>query len=261
MRTGAYILAFGLMAVILVSGCDSVGIVDSERHVHPTVSVYFVNGADAGLGKNMATLDVELIVTTLSGQDYSPDPVSVNDAVESQVTFDLVLPPDSVFAFRVRFEEDSRLVGEGAVLQLITEESSEIRIPVVSTDNEPWFAILPSVIDVPIAAGSISLQMIFYGGSHSVAGLAARLTATGPNPVAVEFQGGAIVEPAGNPVSIAWQYAPPVSVVEETVGTIKVPLSQAAEFCLEISPGDTRIVNREGEITIIGGSGACIDVN
>lgn len=262
MKTAAYILTFGFIATILVSGCDSVDIADSERFVHPTVSVYFVNEEGGGLRKNQAILDVELVVTTVSGQDFSPDPVEVNDTIESQVTFDLVLPPDSVYGFLVRFVdvENDRLVGEGGVLQLITEESAQVMIPVVLIGDEPRFAVLPSVIDVPTSSDPVSLQMIFYGGSRSVSGLATRVNVTGPNPVAVDFQGVDLIETSGNQVSLAWQFGDPISVVDDTVGTIRVPLSLTAQFCLEISSGDARIVNREGEITVIGASGACVDV-
>ncbi len=268
MRSAAFILTFGFIAAILVSGCDSVDVAGSGRFVRPTVSVYFVNGTEAGFGKSQASFDVILNVVTISGQDYSPDSVRVDDAVETEVTFDLVLPPDSVYGFRVVFRQDGRLAGEGGVLQLVTEETSQINIPVVSAGDEPWFAILPSMVDMRTASASdsVSLQMRYYGDARNVAGLAARFDVNGPHPVSMNFQGVVFDTLSSSQVSLAWQFDEPVSGVTD-VGIIRVPLSQIAEFCLG-TPSDTqalpsvetRIVNQEGEITIIGGSGACIDV-
>lgn len=261
MRAAAVILCLSLCAAMFVVGCDSLGVTtpDSSGFVHPKVSVHYVNGTDAEIHKAQGLINVELIVTTVSGQDYSPAPVIVDDTIEDEVVFDLVLPADSVYSFRVRFVENGQLVGEGGVLQLITEESVEVDIPVVSTGDEPMFALVPSLVMTKPISGSIDLVMRYYGDSNGIAGLAVRFSLTGPTPVAIEFEGADIEESSGNQVSLAWQFGQPISGIND-VGTIKVPLSGVAEFCLELGLEDTRIVNRDGEITIIGGSGACIDV-
>jgi hypothetical protein len=258
MRTSVVIAS--LACVALLSGCDSAELYDQERFVRPTVSVYFVNGSGSSVNKNQALVDVELIVTTISGQDYSPDKVTVDNATQSTVTFDLVLPPDSVYGFRVRISENDQLTGEGGVLQLVTEESSQINIPVVSLTTGPWLAVVPSLVNIPAGPGQIDLIMRYYGSTDDVAGIATRINVTGADPVPVDFVGADIIQIEGNETSLSW-YVDTIASDFLDLGMITVPRSQSSEFCLEIPLGDARIVNSAGEITIIEGSGACVNVS
>ena len=262
MKLRALISQLSLAGLLMVAGCDSVDV--SDRHdnsIRPSISVHFVNGTESGGAKSAAILDVELVVTTLSGADYSPEPVQVDNVFESEVVFDLVLPADSVYAFLVRFvDQNDQLVGEGGALQLISETSTQVEIPVVTTGSDPWLAIVPAEIDVPTGSGTLGLTMRYYGGSEGIAGLAAQLSETGPSPIAVEYVDVDLVEVNGSEISLGWAFSAPLPNGVLDVGEIEVPTTSASNFCLEMNPGDAKTVNAEGVITPIGASGVCIHV-
>ena len=249
----------------IVSSCDSNGVLDEAQDwIRPTITVHFVGDDDAAFGKNQAILDVQLIVTTIYGTDYSPDPVRVDNTVDDQVTFEVVLPPDSVYAFRVRFLDNGQLVGEGGVLEFISEETSQVNIPVVPTGDGSRIGVIPSILQIKTASTSVTLTIRYYGDDHGVAGIATRFAVTGANPVPVEFEpveseNPFILEIDGTNASLAWQFADPVSGIND-IGTIRVPLSESADFCIEIASDDARTVDRGGDITIISGTGACIEI-
>lgn len=251
----AIIIAFGL------AGCDSVDVSDGQDgFVRPTVTVHFVNGAGRSASKADAILDVTLVVTTLSGTDYSPEPVRVDDSIEDEVRFDLVVPPDSAYQFRVRFEESGQLIGEGGLIQTITELTTQVDIPVLTARDEPWLGIIPSDVDMGVRSGTVDLILRYYGGSTGIAGLAAEITQTGSDPADIEFLNIDVVETSGASTALAWRFNAPYPTGVIDMGLIRVPVSSPAEFCLEMNPGDAKSVNSEGTIIPVGASGSCVNV-
>lgn len=260
MRQMAIIASLCLALSVVGIGCDGAGVSDEEvQFVRPTVTVHYVNARYDVAPKGQAVVRVELTVTSASGQDFSPDPIEVDDAVDSEARFELFLPPDSEFIFQVLLTQNTELVAEGSVIQFITEASSRIDIPVISTVGERWFVILPSDVDTRTSTDSLDLTMRYYGDEQQIVGLAARLAVNGPDPAPVRFVDVDRIVENDTETSLGWQFGSPVMGTQD-LGTIRVPLAEASDFCLDVEEGDFKVVNRDGVIAVIGASGACVNV-
>jgi hypothetical protein len=267
-RTYCGLLAIAAGLVLSTTGCDSVEISDdSPDLVRPSISVHFANGASI-LPKTMADVTVSLKVSNLSGDDFSPAPITVDDEVVTEVRFELLLLPDSVYWFEVEFTQGELVVGEGATVQLVTEEAAQVEIQAVAIGASQWFALVPAEVEVPVSSDSLDIVMKYYGDGNPVSGLAAMLSAT--NGVGVRYlkegTGGDACPLAGPPapieegevVSLGWQFSTPCTAAVVELGSIRVPLT--TEFCLDAATFDVRTVDPAGEIRLIESSGACINV-
>lgn len=261
MRKWPSIVSMCAGLAIFAAGCDTVEVTETDGTlIHPTVSVTFVNG-DAAASKapgGQAIIDVALTVTSSSGVDYSPDPLQVDDTSDDEATFELNLPADSVFSFTASLTRNGELVAEGRVIQLVSEESAVVTLPVVIATGDPFFAVIPSRIETGIRAGTMDLEMKLYGSRTGIVGLALKLSQTGSNPADFSFDGVDIVESEGDVTSLAWQFGQGGATLD--LGTIEVAVDETADFCLEVEAGDVRVVNANGQISLIGGTGACVHV-
>jgi hypothetical protein len=261
MRKWISVISLSVALAIVIAGCDSVDTTGTDDvMVHPTVSVSFVNAGHSASKdlQGQAIINVELTVTSSAGVDYSPDPVQVDDTSDDQASFELSLPPDSVFSFEARLTRNDELIAEGRVVQLISEESSEVTLPVVVANGEPYFALIPSRLEMGIRAGTMELEMKLYGSKTGIVGLAVKMNRTGNDPADFSVDGVDIVESEGDLTSLAWQFGQGGATLD--LGTIEIPVDEAAEFCLDVGADDVRLVNSNGQISLIGGSGACIHV-
>lgn len=252
-----------LVLALTLVGCDG-GL--TNDWAQPRISVHLVNPGDTIFAKSAAPLTVSLSVMTLAGNDFSPPDQIVDNAVDSEVTFEVTVPPDSVYSFRVEFRDGGgTLVGEGAVITEVVNETAQVVIPVVvANGNQPMIALIPSGVRSPVHSGNLDLAIRFYGTAASLSGVAAVFSIQGQGPESISVEAGpnvvlSVVEQSDGALSVGWQFNTPTS-GNVDLGRIVIPFDRASDFCLEIAAGNARTVTPAGAITKIPATGACIEI-
>lgn len=248
------------LVVTALAGCDTA---DVAEWAAPQVRVTFAN-PHAPTGKSAALLRVALVVRSSGGRDFSPEPITVDNSSTSKVTFDVSIPPDSVYAFTVRFTDSGNLVGEGATLQQVTLQTTVVDITVLEpSSSTPTVAFIPSQVSTSTGSGNIQVTLRYYGSSQPKAGIAALLDVTGstPRPFTLEGPdpGSGINFVEGTQLNAAWQFADDIEGVQD-IGSLTISRGQAANFCLQAEEDNVRVVDRSGNITSAAFLGTCITV-
>jgi len=248
------------LVVTVLAGCDTAEVADWAA---PRIQVTFVNPS-APAGKSSTILQASLEVRSRGGRDFSPEPVSVDNSNTSKVTFEVSVPPDSIYAFTVRFTSSGGLVGEGATYQEVTLETTVVDITVLEPSaSAPTIAFIPSQVRTSTGGGNIEITLRYYGSNQPKAGIAALLDVTGASPKPFTLSGpnpdSGINFVDGNRLNAAWQFSEDIQGVQD-IGTLSLSRAQTADFCLEADENNVRVVDRSGNITAAAFLGTCIRV-
>lgn len=252
-----------VLPILFWAGCDTADV--SDQWATPTIRVSLLNDhTQAGLEKASALLDVELIVRSSGGRDYSPEPVTVDNNVTQEVAFDVSIPPDSLYTFTVRFTGTAGLVAEGATIHQVTLETTVIDIAVLRTSTTvPSIAFIPSEVNASTGGGTIDVTVRLYGAGQAAAGVAALIDITGSTPRPFVLLGSGedlkinFVE--GGRLNAAWQFAQDVNGIRD-IATLRLARNQTSNYCLEADEDNVRVVNRNGAITPATMLGACVTI-
>jgi hypothetical protein len=246
-----------VLGTLLLPACDEG---ELTEWVSPRVLVSLTDGIDDALSKSSAILTVELEVLSEGGSDFSPEPVTVDNNTTNQVAFEISIPADAVYSFLVRFSNSGTLVGEGATVQEVTLETTVVDIDVLTRSaSTPSLGFLPSQVNTSTGSGNIEITVRYYGAGTPVAGIAALFDITGSTPRAFTLDGPDFSLVEGRELNAAWQFGQDVQGVRD-IGTLRVPRNQTADFCLEATTENIRVVDRAGAITTAGLLGTCIEV-
>lgn len=250
------IISFALAATLL-TGCDQA---DVSEWASPQIRVS-LSDEFAAAGKSATVLDVVLEVKTLGGRDFSPEPITVDNATTSQVAFEVSVPADSTYIFSVRFTSSGNLVGEGATLSEVTLETTVVDITVLKANtSEPFIAFVPSEISTSVGSGSIAVAVRYYGVGRQTAGIAALLDVTGPTPRPFTIEGAELGFEDGGQFDAGWRFSPDVEGVQD-IGTLRFSRGQSANFCVDAQADNVRLVDRDGKITTSPLHGVCITIS
>lgn len=251
------------LPILFWAGCDAADV--SDEWATPKIRVSLLDDdGQGGLEKASALLEVELLVRSSGGRDYSPEPVTVDNNVTREVAFDVSIPPDSLYTFAVRFTGSGGLVAEGATIQEVTLETTVVDIAVLRTNTTvPSIAFIPSVINASTGGGTINVTVRLYGAGQAAAGVAALIDITGSNPRPF------IMDTVGDDLKInfveggrlyaAWQFAQDVNGVRD-IATLRFSRNQTSNYCLEADEDNVRVVNRNGAITLATLLGTCVTI-
>lgn len=245
-----------LLMLAVATGCDTA---DNAYWANPQIRVTLADdfGTEVA-GKSAVLLQVQLIVRSLGGTDFSPEPITVDNNTTREVAFEVTIPPDSVYAFAVRFTGSGRLVGEGATVQEVTLETTVIDVEVVQANGaNPAIALLPSRVRTSTGSGQIDIVVRYYGADRATAGIAAQFDITGPTPRPMTVDGPDLNFQEGRRIDAAWQFAQDVQGVSD-LATLTLSRAQAANFCVEAATANVRVVDRIGNVTNATLQGACI---
>ncbi|MEM1270154.1 MAG: hypothetical protein AAGI08_08905 [Bacteroidota bacterium] len=242
--------------LLLLAGCDAAD-PDAAAWVSPSVQVELVYPKTPALAKSQALWTVTLTVTSPSGDDFSPNPVTIDDAQTNQAVFDVSVPADSAYTFAVRYEREGALAAEGAALYFVDSGVGDLTIPAIVRDGSVGaFALVPSVVRVP-AGTPIELGVRYYGDGAPAAGVAAQLNVNGTSPAGLDITGPDLVLPTGNEVSLAWRFEPAEPGIR-ALGRITATAG-TEDFCLDIPTAGARRVTTEGAIAALAAVGACVE--
>lgn len=245
------------LGVMIIAGCDSAS-VDTEWAA-PQVRVTFAN-PDVTTSKSATVLQAALLVQSRGGRDFSPEPVTVDNATTSQVAFDISVPPDSIYMFSVRFTSSGNLVAEGATYEEVTLETTVVDIAVLKTSTSvPAIAFIPSKVSTSTGSGDIEITVRYYGSNQPKAGIAALLDVTGATPRPFTLDGPDLNLVDGGQLNAAWQFSEDVEGVRD-IGTLSLSRSQSANFCVDAEENNVRVVDRNGAVTNAALLGTCITV-
>lgn len=261
-----YPLWMVLLGAVLWASCD--GLTESGNVVQPDVRVRLEQpiplSPDAGSKRSAAaaleaTYVVTLQVTDLQNQDFSPEPVTVQDT-QAEARLLVTLPPENDYLFRVRIVRGSTLVAEGSALHYVGSGTRLIDVPIIPlTAGVATIGFLPGKTRLQEAADMVELSMNLYGTGDPIAGLVGRMDVEGVDPSALQFTGATIVRTEGNRLDLAWSWAPAVS-ADVSLGVLRVPRSEIGTMQFRFTSGNLRSVNPDGVIAPLQAVGASVEI-
>ncbi len=246
-----------LFASLALSACDSG---NAPEWASPQIRVS-LRDADVDFAAKASTiLNVALDIKSRGGGDYSPEPVTVDNASQTQVAFDVTIPADSLYSFVVRFTSGSTLVAEGGTIEEVSLATSVVDIAVLTrSTSRPSLAFVPSNVNTSTGGGTLEITLRYYGAGTPVTGIAALFDVTGSTPRAFTLEGADLSFAEGSEFNAAWQFAGSVQGVRD-IGTLRLARNQTANFCLEAGTDAVRVVDESGTVSTAALLGTCIHV-
>jgi len=270
------IISITLLACLVFAGCDSNSL-ESDL-LEPAIQIQLIDLREGVSDSNKGNLDrsavkevwnVKLDVTNLeSNQVFSPPSVSADNSQSSEVRFNLALPPDSLYEFKVTFSQGGQSSGRGLVHHFISESTSSVTVPAYIFDaTTPALVFEPSLISRPVNSDisarneSNVINMVYLGVDKPAEGLAAVLDVTGIAEDDLAVEGPTLFAETGR-LNLLWNWATsPAGSSGRSAGSLTFSNASTNSFCVEVEAGDARAVHADASISKQSvKSEACVEI-
>lgn len=247
-----FFLSAWFAVALMASGCDMQNMGGRSVTVRPKLQIDFVEPRmlDASpwqhdaLSKTQAIWTVKLTVISKGGRDYSPQQaITADNTTQNEVFFDLQLPLDSTFTFRVEYSQNGQLRARGQTLQRITRDNFIVYMRAAflpENSTTPVVGFGPSIVSVKANNGELKMALMIDGTTEVIKAVAGKLNITGIDPTRIRFKNALTIR-QNYGVDLAWAY-PTGRRAPFVLDTLFVPLNTPADVEMKFQQGSLQLL-------------------
>ncbi|HRK73695.1 MAG TPA: hypothetical protein PLL64_05435 [Rhodothermales bacterium] len=243
--------------VFMASGCD-VHPVEADTTIRPKLQIGFVtprmlDGSSLPVevyAKTEAIWTVKLTITSKGGRDYSPkEAITADNTTQDEVFFDLQLPLDSTFTFRVEYSQNGRTRAHGQTVQRISRDNYTVYMQAVfipENNTTPIVGFGPSIVSVKSNSGELKMALMIDGTSDIIKAIAGKMNISGIDPSRIRFKNALTVR-QGYGVDVAWAF-PSGKRAPFVLDTLYVPLDTPADIEMKFQQGTLQLLTNPNTV-------------